>query len=82
MNAPIAAIEADVAVGKGEESVVPSHADVVAGMEFGAALADENGTGEDKLAAETFHPEPLAVAVAAVARRSLTFFMCHDKPPV
>ena len=78
VDAPVAAVEADVAVGKGEEGVVPAHADVVAGVEFGAALADEDGAGEDELAAVAFHAEALAVAVAAVACRSLTFFMCHD----
>jgi hypothetical protein len=79
VDAPVAAIEADMAVGEGEEGVVPSHADVVAGMELGAALADENGAGEDELSAVPFHAETLAMAVAAVACRSLTFFMCHDE---
>jgi hypothetical protein len=79
VDASVAAIEADMAVGEGEEGVVPSHADVVAGMELGAALTDENGAGEDELSAVPFHAETLAMAVAAVACRSLTFFMCHDE---
>ena len=65
-----------------EEGVVPAHADVGAGVEFGAALTDEDGAGEDELAAVAFDAEALAVAVAAVACRSLTFFMCHDELPV
>ena len=77
VNAPIAAVKADVAVGKGEEGVVASHADIVAGVELGAALADEDGSGEDELSAVPLHPKTLAVAVATVACRSLTFFMCH-----
>ena len=81
MDASVAAIKADVAVGKGEEGVIPTHTDVVAGVELGAALADKNGTGEDELAAKAFHPKALTVAVAAVACRSLTFFMCHDGLP-
>ena len=79
MDASIATIEADMAVGKGEEGVVPSHADVVAGVELGTALADENGAGENKLSAVPFHAETLAMAVAAVPCRSRTFFMCHDE---
>jgi hypothetical protein len=47
-------------------------------VEFGAALADEDGAGEDELAAVAFDAEALAVAIAAVACGSLTFFMCHD----
>ena len=66
VNPPVAAIEADVAVGKGEEGVIAAHADVVAGVEFGAALADEDGAGGNKLTAVAFHAETLAVAVAAV----------------
>ena len=78
VDAPVAAVEADVAVGKGEKSVIATHADVIAGVELGAALADENGAGGNELAAVTFYAKALAVAVAAVACRSLTFFMCHD----
>jgi hypothetical protein len=78
VDAPVAAVEADVAVGEGEEGVIAAHADVIAGVELGAALADEDGAGGNELAAVTFHAETLAVAVAAVACRSLTFFMCHD----
>ena len=77
VDAPVAAIKADVAVGKGEKGMIATHADVVTGVELGAALTDEDGAGENELAAEAFHAETLAVAVAAVACRSLTFFMCH-----
>ena len=78
VDAPVAAIEADVPVGKGEEGVVAAHADVVTGVEFGAALADEDGASENELAAEALHAKTLAMTVAAVACRSLSFFMCHD----
>ena len=78
VNAPVAAVEADVAVGEGEEGVIAAHADVIAGVEFGAALTDEDGAGGDELTAVAFHAEALAVTVAAVTCRSLTFFMCHD----
>ena len=78
VDAPVAAVEADVAVGKGKKGVVPAHADVVAGVELGAALADKDGAGGDELAPVALHAEALAVTVATVACRPLTFFMCHD----
>ncbi len=81
VDAPVAAIKADVSVGKGEKRVIPAHADVGAGVEFGAALADEDGTGEHELATEALYAKPLAVAVPTVACGSLTFFMCHGGLP-
>jgi len=79
VNAPIAAVKADVAVGKGEEGVIAAHADIGAGVKLRAALTNEDGAGEDELSAKAFYAETLAVAVAAVACRSLTFFMCHGR---
>jgi len=81
VDAPVAAVEADVTVGKGEKRMIAAHADVVTGVELGAALADENGAGGDELTAVPLHAETLAVAVAAVACGSLSFFMCHDELP-
>ena len=60
-----------------EERVVAAHADVRARAETGAALADEDVAGDDRLAAKFFHAQPLADAVAAVAYAALTFFMRH-----
>jgi len=81
VDAPIAAVKADVAVGKREKGVIAPHADVGTGVEFGAALTDEDGAGENELATEAFHAETLAVTVPTVACGSLTFFMCHDGLP-
>jgi len=78
VDAPVAAIKADMAVGKRKERMVAPHTDVAAGVELGAALADENGAGENKLPAIPFDAETLAVTVTAVPCGSLTFFMCHD----
>jgi hypothetical protein len=41
-----------------KERVVFTHADIDAGVPFGAALADNDIAGEDLLAAKTLHAEP------------------------
>ena len=77
IHAAAAEIELDLAVGEREERPVAAGADVLAGDEFAAALADDDATGADKSAAKFFYAEPFADAVAAVPYAALTFFMCH-----
>ena len=59
--------ELDRAGGRGEQRVVAAAADVDAGMEVGAALADDDLAGLDDLPAEPLDAEPLGVGVATVA---------------
>ena len=49
-----------------EKRVVPSEADVKAGMNFGPPLPDKNAPGLDGLSAERLDSEILRVAVSAV----------------
>src|SRR5579862_4487337 len=63
-----------------KERVVGAHADLVAGMELGAALAHQDVAGDDDLAAELLDPEPLTGTVAAVARGAARLFVCHLEP--
>src|SRR3989442_2035026 len=72
-----AAIEADVAVDQRENSVIATEADVLAGQKLRAALTNDDIAGHDQLAAESFHTEPFADAVAAILNAALSFFMCH-----
>ena len=58
--------ELNVTGGGGEQGVVVAAADVAAGVEVGAALADEDFAGLDQLAAEALDAEALRVGVAAV----------------
>ena len=55
-----------------------TEADVAAGGEFGAALANEDVAGDDGLSAKLLHAETLAFTVATVAGAALSFLMCHD----
>jgi len=77
----ITLIEANSAVGESKESVIATHSDVQACLEFCTALADDNGSSRDGLPTKTFHAEPLAATIASVPCRSLSLFMCHDVFP-
>src|SRR4051812_37872795 len=70
-------LERHHAVDEREEGVVFAAADVVAGCEHRAALADEDRAAVDLLAPEPLYPEVLRVRVAAVPGAALTFLVCH-----
>ena len=53
--------------GVGEQGVVGAAPDVLARMEVGAALTDQDLAGLDDLTTEPLDPEPLGVGVATVA---------------
>ena len=53
-------------------------ADVLAGADLRAALADDDAAGGDRLAAIGLHATVFRIAVATVAAGGLTFLMCHD----
>src|SRR5690606_30245068 len=59
--------ELDVTGGQREQRVVAAAADVVTRVEVGAALADDDLTGVDQLAAEPLDAQALCIRVAAVA---------------
>src|SRR5699024_9399985 len=71
------AAELDGTRGEGEERVVAATADVQARVEVRAALADDDLTGADDLAAEALDTEALGVRVATVARGTRAFLVCH-----
>src|SRR5688572_4466755 len=79
LAAQLAVAKRDAAVAQREQGMVPADADAVAGIIFGAALAHDDVAGEDILAAELLHAEPLALGVAAVAGRTACFLVCHDE---
>ena len=74
----LAGIPFDLSVFQGEEGVVVADADILAGVEAGPALADENRPGLYGLAILALDAESLAVAVTPVLTGSLTFLVCHD----
>ena len=60
-----------------EQRVVAATADVGAGVEVRAALADDDLAGEDLLAAEALHAQSLSVGVTTVAGGACALFVCH-----
>jgi hypothetical protein len=76
---PTRAIEAHIAIDQRKNGVVATEPDVPPWQKFRPALADDNVSGHDQFAAESFHTQPLADAVAAVLNAALSFFMCHLK---
>src|SRR5699024_2541945 len=76
--APVA--ELDGAGGEGEQGVVLAAADVLAGVELGAALADDDLPGADDLATEALDAEALRVGVAAVPGGAGALLRCHRGP--
>src|SRR5512137_256065 len=70
-------VELDLAGGQREQCVVAPNADVVARMELGPALANDDLTRLDALAAVHLHAEALGLGVAAVSGRSACFLVCH-----
>src|SRR5581483_12428625 len=59
------------------DGVVASHADVASGMDARAELADEDIPGFDGLSVVNLDTAMLSRTVAAVARRTLSFFVRH-----
>src|SRR5690606_22615452 len=78
-EAPLGALvlEADHAVAQGEDGEVLAKAGVVARVELGAALTDQDVACGHGLAVETLHTEALGLAVATVLGAADAFLVCH-----
>jgi len=70
-------VEFDLAVAQCKKGEVASESDIAARMKFCSSLADDDIAGDDRFAAEFFDTEAFALAIAAVAGCSLSFFLCH-----
>ena len=75
----LAARELQRAIAQREQGVVLAAADVLAGMEVGAALADDDVAGLHSLAGELLHAQSLRVRVATVTGRAQAFLVCHER---
>jgi hypothetical protein len=77
LNPPTAAIELYETIDQGEERIVATLPDAVAGLENRAQLPHENISGTDLLAAKPLHTAALGIGIPTVTAGSLTFLMCH-----
>ena len=66
------------AVHLGEQGVVSADAHVGAGMDLGAALADQNVAGEDELTVTALHAQTLGVGVTAVLGGAEALLMSEE----
>ena len=59
-----------------ENGVILAHANIVAGMEFGATLTNDDAASGYQLAVMSFGAQTLRVGVTTVVGATGTFFMC------
>src|SRR5687767_7131999 len=67
---------------RGEQRVIATLADVESGVQFGAALADQDHAGFNGLSAVRLNPKALRCRLASVAGGSGALLMCHRATPV
>ena len=70
-------VENNLSVLEGEKGEVATTTHIAAGLVFGSALTHDYVARYDAFATELFYSEALAIAVAAVVRSALSFFMSH-----
>ena len=70
-------LELDDAVNKRKDRVVLAKTDIVAGVDVGAVLADDDVAGYDLLATELLNTKTLGIRIPTVLGRPATFFVCH-----
>ncbi len=70
-------LEVDISVDLSEQRMVLATADVHSWLDPGSALANDNSSSTNSLAAVALYAQPFGMAIAAVSRRPATFFMCH-----
>jgi hypothetical protein len=58
--------------------VVLAHANIVAGVVVGAALANNDGASQSRLTAKDFHAQSLGCGFATVFGTTYAFLVCHD----
>ena len=63
------------AIGEGEQRVILAHADVVARVEVGATLANDDVAGFNDDAVMAFYTKAFRFAITAVTRGAWPFFM-------
>jgi len=67
-----------MAVHQGKQSVVFADADIVACMELGATLTNDDRASADQFTTESLDAEHFWLGITTVARRAAAFFLCHD----
>ena len=69
--------EIDDSVDFRKERVIASDADILAGVEARATLANDDRPTGHELTSEALDAQHLRLRIATIARRALSLFMCH-----
>ncbi len=69
------------ALAQSEQGVVFAAANVLAGMEVGATLANNDVAGDNVLATIALHAKSLRMRIATITGGAKTFFMSHEYLP-
>ena len=71
-------LEADNTVGLGKQRVIAADTDVGAGVDVGAALADQDVAGQNELTISALGAKALGLGITAVLGGAHTFFMGEE----
>ena len=71
-------LELDVTVDFSEQGVVLANADVVARMDMGASLTNQNIAGQNELTISTLRAQTLGFGITAVLGGAAAFLMCEE----
>ena len=69
------------AFAQSKQGVVFAASNILAGMEVGATLANDNVAGDNVLTTVTLHTKSLGMRIATIAGGAKTFFMSHEYLP-
>jgi hypothetical protein len=73
--------EGNLAIGQGKQRMILAHADILTGVEFGAALTDNDIAGNYAFPAKFFHAKAASCGISAVTGTTTCFFMSHIASP-
>lgn len=71
-------LELDLAVNLSKQGVIRSDSDVLAGMDVSSSLANENVSGEYKLAVSSLYAKTLGLGITTVLGRTDSLFMSEE----
>ena len=72
------ALELDGAVNQSKQGVIAADADVNAGMDVGASLANQDVAGQDELTVCTLHAQALGLGITTVLGRTAALVVSEE----
>ena len=72
------ALELDMTVDQSEQGVVSADADIDAGMDMRASLANQDVAGQNELTVSALHAQSLRLGITTVLSRTAALLMCEE----